>query len=95
MIKAKEELLQKLNYFQKEKSDIKNAYIECGNEIILKVDFTDEEYEQFLKEMDFEYDSGYTILFKYNSWLERYEYDGSERWVYKRYPKINEKCFRE
>ena len=70
-------------------------------EIILKINFTEEEYETFLKEIDFEYDNGYgmqeisgTIWFNDGSWCDRGEYDGSEWWEYKEYPKINEKCLR-
>lgn len=42
------------------------------------------------------YDAGYgapevaqdlIIVFKNNGWLERYEYDGSEGWIYKRLPR--------
>ena len=48
----------------------------------------------------FEYDDGYggveiteNLLVVGNSWwLERHEYDGSEWWEYKEYPKKPEKC---
>lgn len=47
----------------------------------------------FRKLADFEYDDGYgsaeipqdlVILFTDNTWLERFEYDGSECWEYKK-----------
>ena len=45
--------------------------------------------------LDFEYDNGYgyqeidgIVLFSDNSWLERWEYDGSEGWEYKKAPTI-------
>ena len=53
--------------------------------------------EEFLKLMDFEYDSGYgapeiatdLIIVGEDWWLERHEYDGSEWWEYKELPKLN------
>ncbi len=51
-------------------------------------------WDEFLLVSDKEYDSGYgtneveeglVIAFE-DSWLERWEYDGSEGWVYKKYP---------
>lgn len=48
---------------------------------------------EFLKKID--YDSGYGsqrlfgfVCFKDKTWLEREEYDGSECWSYKQYPKF-------
>jgi len=47
-----------------------------------------------LEELNFEYDNGFGVqeLYGYvllddNDWLERHEYDGSEWWEYKKYPK--------
>jgi len=64
-------------------------------EYSLPKNFTGVEYFAFLKSINFEYDSGYgsqelygTIWYKDKSWSERYEYDGSERWDYKKVPKI-------
>ena len=103
MISAYEEFMGKLESYKKDKNNVKCAHIECRDkDIILKVDFTDEEYEQFLKDLDFKYDAGYgyqelygMVWFKDNSWLERYEYDGSEGWRYKKYPEIDKVCFRD
>lgn len=46
-----------------------------------------------IEKIDVDYDDGYgsqnlfgTVLFKDNTWLERYEYDGSESWDYKEPP---------
>ena len=102
MRNAYEEYIDTLKYCQKDKYKVKCACIECNRrDIILKIDFTDEEYEQFLKELDFKYDAGYgsqelfgKVWFKDNSWLERSEYDGSEEWAYKEYPKIDKECYR-
>ena len=102
MRNAREEFQDILKDCKKDKNDVKCAYINCRKKIILKVDFTDEEYENFLNELDFKYDAGYgeqelygKVWFKDNSWLERYEYDGSEGWDYKSYPNIPKECLRE
>ena len=109
MVNAKTELME---IVESKKKHIKCAYITYGKfnfkaddiiskEIILKVNYSNEEYETFLKELDFEYDNGYgmqelggLVWFDDNSWLERREYDGSEWWEYKQYPKIPEKCLK-
>ena len=82
------------------KSNFKTDEI-ISKEIILKVNYSNVEYETFLKELDFEYDNGYGILelsglvwFDDNSWLERREYGGSEWWEYKQYPEIPEECLK-
>ena len=101
MINAREELLEILEKKKINEKKIKCAYIICGKEIILKIDYTEEEYENFLNELDFKYYAGYGgqelyghVWFDDNSWLERWEYDGSEGWKYKKSPPINEKCLR-
>ena len=65
--------------------------------IILKVGYTQEDYEEFLRKLDFEYDSGYggqvlfgTLWHEDGSWQERGEYDGSEWWEHKQLPTIPE-----
>lgn len=64
-------------------------------EFILPQFFTQEEYDNFLSQIDFEYDDGYggqelfgTVWFTDNMWAERHEYDGSEWWTLKQYPEI-------
>jgi len=97
---AKEELLSKL----KDKPKIKCAKIFNGNiwdeeddrkEITLKVNHIENDWIVFLNNLDFNYDSGYggqelfgLVWLEDGAWLERFEYDGSEHWVYKDYPKI-------
>jgi len=74
------------------------AELSIDNDIFgLKVGYTTEELEYFLDKLDFNYDAGYGIQNLYgivwlsdNKWLERYEYDGSERWVCKSRPTIPE-----
>ena len=53
-------------------------------------------WEEFEKLADFDYDDGYgwieirldLVVVGKGWWLERYEYDGSEWWVYKEQPKL-------
>lgn len=68
----------------------------------LKLWYTREEYETFLSDLDYIYDAWYGwqelfwIVWLCFWWLEREEYDWSERWVYKPYwwPDIPEVCKR-
>lgn len=62
---------------------------------ILTTGYTNDEYLNFLSEIDFEYDAGYgtqnlfgTIWYMDGTWSERYEYDGSEWWENKKVPQI-------
>lgn len=95
---AKSELIHHIDLV---KSPIKCAEIhtrEFSSEektINLKVNYTDKDYYDFLKSLDFTYDSGYgeqelfgTIWYIDSSWSERGEYDGSEWWEYKSTPEI-------
>lgn len=61
----------------------------------LAVNYTQDEYDKFLEDIDKEYDSGYglqelygTIWLKNGDWIDRYEYDGSERWELRKAPTI-------
>jgi hypothetical protein len=63
--------------------------------IILKEGYTEEEYNDFLSKLDFEYDSGYgiqvldgTIWMQDGTWFDRGEYDGSEWWAKRECPPI-------
>ncbi len=63
--------------------------------IILKEGYTEEEYNEFLSQLDFEYDSGYgmqvldgTIWMQDGTWIDRGEYDGSEWWVKRECPPV-------
>lgn len=57
--------------------------------------YSQNSFEQFLHELDFEYDDGYggqelfgTIWYADGTWSERGEYDGSEWWEHKLCPRI-------
>ena len=61
----------------------------------LTTGWTKEDWDSFIKDLDFEYDSGYggqelfgTIWYTDGTWSERGEYDGSEWWQYQVCPNI-------
>lgn len=77
--------------------DDHDEYIE--NSIVLKCNFSESDYEEFLKKLDVDYDSGYggqnlfgTIWYEDGTWSSRGEYDGSEWWEYNQCPEIDENC---
>lgn len=68
---------------------------EDNTHIILKVEHSEEDYNNFLSKLDFDYDNGYggqnlfgTIWLTNNTWLSRGEYDGSEWWNHHVIPEI-------
>jgi hypothetical protein len=70
-----------------------------SKEVFLKVGYTQADWETFLNELDFRYDSGYggqelhgIVWFEGDSWMERHEYDGSENWVICSKPNIPLQC---
>ena len=95
---AKEELLKLLEG----KAKVKCAMIMYGDEcdnvkkgIDLRVNYTEADFNNFLKQMDFNYDNGYggqelfgTIWLVDGTWCSRGEYDGSEWWNYNQVPEI-------
>lgn len=73
------------------------AKVKCAriNEISLTRNYTEKQYDEFLKHLDFNYNNGYggqelygTIWYEDGTWSERGEYDGSEWWNFKSVPKI-------
>lgn len=63
----------------------------------LKPLYSKEDYENFLKFLDREYNSGYggqelygIIFCEDNVWMERGEYDGSEWWEIHQYPNLKQ-----
>jgi hypothetical protein len=71
-----------------------DKYAEKGpTHYFLYPSYTDAEYNAFLESIDFEYDEGYGSQELFGdvgldgAWLEREEYDGSERWALKQRPK--------
>ena len=104
MINAKEELEQ----FLENKAKVKCAEIVIGYqyageeecpEYVLKVNHSEQEYNDFLKSLDINYYNGYgtqelygTVWLEDNTWLSRGEYDGSEWWEHNVLPIIPEEC---
>jgi len=77
--------------------DIDNDELEEFNKIKLNVNYTNEELEDFLHSLDFNYDNGFgsqelggIVWLKNDSWLSRGEYDGSEWWQLNMLPDIPE-----
>lgn len=68
--------------------------------LVLKDGHTQAELDEFLQQLDVEYNNGFGgqnlfgyVMFHDESWLERNEYDGSEWWEYKKFF-IPEQCKR-
>lgn len=94
MINAKDELLTALANANQSIKDIIafNIYYESFGE-----DKSFKGTTLALSSLDFLYDEGYgsqhlygTILFKDNTWLSRWEYDGSEGWEYNKPPTVDD-----
>jgi hypothetical protein len=76
------------------------SYNDCMYEhrskrLVLPVSYTQEQYDEFVNSLDFEYDDGYggqelfgTIWYKDGTWSDRGEYEGSEWWNYQSCPDI-------
>lgn len=69
----------------------------AGLKVNLHLNFTDQEYEYFIKNINFDYDSGYgsqelfgKIWYEDGTWSSRFEYDGSEWWEHCKCPEIPE-----
>jgi hypothetical protein len=63
--------------------------------IFLRLDFTEWQFAEFLRQLNFEYDSGYGtqhvhgfIWYSDGTWSSRHEYDGSEYWQHNTVPLI-------
>jgi hypothetical protein len=83
---AKQEFLRDLKVYNKNIEDVSFIAIKYHGKIITNID-----------ELDFDYDNGYGsqnlfgfVLLNDGVWFERYEYDGSECWEYKKTPTIEE-----
>lgn len=98
MINAKEELLDELD----------GEKPLCGQVIVgdvttnLRVGYSDVDWEKFLEKIDVEYDPCFgcqelfgTIWLENGTWMERFEYDGSEWWRFMKQPEvpIELRCF--
>ena len=90
-VNAKQELLDAIKSI-----GIKCATIERS---VLKLNYSKEDYNDFLDSLDFMYDNGYgsqslygVVWLEDGTWLTRGEYDGSEWWEHHKLPEIPEIC---
>lgn len=102
MINAKEELQTLLDKLKQQQLSIVCAEITYEDDhddsraaIRLPLAHTEEELEQFFKQLDFRYSNGFgtqylygTVWLTYGTWLSRWEYDGSEGWQLNKQPII-------
>ena len=98
---AKKELLKILGPLKMKCAKIHFGYPYYGetNYIILKINYSEFDLEEFLNKLNVEYDDGYggqelygTVWLEDNTWLDRGEYDGSEWWNHYELPAIPEEC---
>lgn len=102
MENAKQELLDAIKGVSRLKcATIELRHCRMPKSVKLKVGYIENEYNDFLKELDFEYDSGYggqqlfgTLWHEDGTWQERGEYDGSEWWIHSQLPEIPLELFK-
>ena len=95
---AKEEFLKTTSEYEVICAQIRYEYSYDENTTFtLNQNYTEKELEEFLNNLDFEYDSGYGKQYIYGIiwctngiWFSRHEYDGSECWEKHCYPKLPE-----
>jgi len=95
---AKEELLNELEGEMPLCAYLGYAeYSDVSKTILLKKGYTQKDWNNFLAQLDFEYDDGYgtqhlfgTVWISETIWMDRYEYDGSESWQWLTCPEIPE-----
>jgi hypothetical protein len=104
MVNAKEELLKAISGTAK----IKCASIVLGPDyddeenrqrFVLKINYSEDDYQSFLVKLNFKYDNGYggqqlfgAVWLEDGTWLSRGEYDGSEWWNHNVLPTIPPEC---
>jgi hypothetical protein len=69
------------------------------SKVLLKINYSERDYNDFIKSLDFEYDNGVggqvvfgLIWLEDDTWLSRGEYDGSEWWDHNILPTIPIEC---
>ena len=101
MANAKQELLDAVKDTAKIKcASIRNRRWEDeASQKTLKLNHSEEDYNEFLNSLDFTYDDGYggqelygTVWLEDGTWLSRGEYDGAEWWEHNVLPAIPAEC---
>ena len=98
MTNAKEEFLRHIENKELLCVSISHHYDwNNSKQCVLPIEHTQEEYDAFIKSLDFNYDGGYggqelygIIWYKDGTWSDRGEYDGSEWWEHYECPEIPE-----
>lgn len=94
---AKEEFLRTIQGEARVKCAIVeyNIYWNDKAVILLKSEYSESDYKEFLNQLNFQYDSGFggqelfgTIWLEDGTWYTRGEYDGSEWWEHHKLPEI-------
>lgn len=96
MKNARKELLQAVKNTAKIKCAlITYGILEYKIEKVLKLNHTNEQYDEFLNSLDFVYDNEYggqllygTVWLEDGTWLSRREHEGSEWWEHNVLPDI-------
>ena len=90
---ALKEIVDVLGYIKAAHISTDDDNVDEAKSITLYPGYTDSELNQFMIDMDFEYDHGYglrilygTLWFKDGTWSDREEYDGSEWWGHRSIP---------
>jgi hypothetical protein len=97
---AKEEFLRVTKDYKVICAKIRQGDNDDDKWTMLMPNYTQEQLDAFLKEIDFVYDSGYggqelfgLILCEDDVWFDRGEYDGSEWWEKHSYPDMAEEFY--
>lgn len=101
---VKKEFISHLEKIQKNNKEVISAiialkrFLDTDLKIVLNPNYNESEYNNFLKALNVKYNDGFGMqeLYGYiwyndGTWSERYEYDGSEYWVYKKCPSFQDK----
>ena len=101
---VKKEFISHLEKIQKNNKEVISAiialkrFLDTDLKIVLNPNYNEGEYNNFLKALNVEYNDAFGIqeLYGYiwyndGTWSERYEYDGSECWSYKKCPSFQDK----
>jgi predicted HNH restriction endonuclease len=101
MPNARKELLGAVNDIAKIKCALitYKSWDNKESKIVLKINHTNDEFNEFLNSLDFEYDNDYgsqelfgTVWLDNGTWMSRGEYDGSEWWKHNVLPTIPSEC---